>query len=482
MQQLSSLDAFFLHGETEEAGTEVGLVSIYDQSTAPGGAVRLRDIVAHVEDRLHTSPVFRRRMVRTPLDLDNPYWIEDEHFDIEFHIRHIRLPDPGDWRQLHILVAKIHARRIDLTKPAWEMWVIEGLDRLDGVAPGSFAIFYRFHHTAIDGHSGRDIISGLHDLEPTPAPTRRPDTWSPERRPGGLELLARAGVNNLVLAPARLGAQLVSRSPKLAKPAWRQLADLRSGAASARPSGFERTRFNCEVSPHRVLDHQVFSLAQIKEIRRAVDGATINDVVVSVIGGGVRKYLAMKGEAPRSPLTTGIPVDSRPGEDSAAGGNHIIINTVPLAADVDDPLERLARVQQSTASMKAKGAVAARELVAVAEQAPAALFGWGIKAAIQAGIGVGGNRMPAFNTLLTNVPGPQAPIYFHGARATRMFGVGTVAHGLAVLFVIFSYAGEVTISVIGCRDALPDPAVLTECVAESYAELAAATSRADVGD
>ncbi|MCW3039404.1 MAG: hypothetical protein JWM31_1309, partial [Solirubrobacterales bacterium] len=161
MKQLNAHDAMFAHFDNENWAAHGGIVGIYDPSTAPGGEVRFRDILAHLERRLPSSPVFRRRLVRVPLDLDHPYWVEDEHFDLEFHVRHVRLPEPGDWRQLCIQIARITSRPLDMNRPPWEMWVIEGLDHVEGVPAGSYAIFTKLHHVAVDGHSMLDIISAI---------------------------------------------------------------------------------------------------------------------------------------------------------------------------------------------------------------------------------------------------------------------------------------------------------------------------------
>ena len=166
MHQLSGLDAPFINVETKSAPTHISSLSIYDQSTAPGGLVTFKGILSNIESRLHLADCFRRRLVEVPLGVDHPYWIEDPDFDPEFHVRHIALPKPGDWRQLCIQVARLHARPLDRGKPLWEMYVIEGLDGVEGMPPGSFALFTKVHHAAIDGVSGVEITAALHDLTP----------------------------------------------------------------------------------------------------------------------------------------------------------------------------------------------------------------------------------------------------------------------------------------------------------------------------
>ena len=171
MQQLTGMDAAFLYAETPRAHMAGGGISIYDPSTAPGGKVTFKGILNHVEQRLHEARVFRQRLVRVPFDLDHPYWIEDPDFDLEFHIRHIALPEPGDWRQLCIQVARLISRPLDLDRPLWEMYVVEGLDNVDGVPKGSFAVISKIHHAAIDGMSGMEMTSAIHDDEPVGRPS-----------------------------------------------------------------------------------------------------------------------------------------------------------------------------------------------------------------------------------------------------------------------------------------------------------------------
>jgi len=247
-----------------------------------------------------------------------------------------------------------------------------------------------------------------------------------------------------------------------------------TGERSLRPAPFHRTRFNGPVCPHRVVDHRSYPLEDIKHMRKLVDGATVNDVILSIVGGALRKYLAEKGETPDAPLLACVPVDMR-AEQTSTEGNEINLRTASLAADVEDPVERLGRVHASTAAMKSNGAVGARALTELSERFPGALFAWGLKAATAAQVGFG-SRRPLFNTVVTNVPGPPVPLYMNGARLTRMFGVTAVYNGVALMFAALSYAGEVTVSLFGCRQALPDPERLAACVDEAYAELARAAA------
>jgi WS/DGAT/MGAT family acyltransferase len=474
MQQLNAHDAMFVHFDNEDWAAHGGMVAIYDPTTAPGGAVRFKDILAHLERRLERSPIFRRRLVRVPLDLDHPYWVEDEHFDLEFHVRHIRLPEPADLRQLKITVARLASRPLDLNRPLWEMYVIEGLDNVEGAPAGSYAIFTKLHHAAVDGHSMRDILSGVHDLTPEVHDEPSSDEWAPERRPAARWLLQRAALNNLIRSPlltARAAAGLVPSAGVLSRAALGR-SDRRSG--SLVPPRVPRTRFQAEVTPHRVLDGRAFPLDEIKRIRKLADGATVNDVIISIVGGGVRRYLESKGETSAEALICGAPVDLRKGEESVAG-NDIAFLAVALGSEIADPVQRLRRVHESTAGAKQmQKAVGARELSELSASFPGALSSWGFKTLAATSL-LFGNRRPLFNVGVSNVPGPQVPLYMNGAQAVRFFGVAPIFDGTALVFGVFSYRGEIDVSFVSCRRVVPDPAYLAECLQASYDDLLAVT-------
>src|SRR3954470_23402431 len=474
MQQLNAHDAMFVHFDNEDWAAHGGMVAIYDPSTAPGGKVRFKDVLAHLERRLPRSPIFRRRLVRVPLDLDHPYWVEDENFDLEFHVRHTRLPEPADWRQLCITVARLDSRPLDLSRPLWEMYVIEGLDNVDGVPPGSYAVFTKLHHAAVDGHSMRDIISGIHDLTPDVANSPAGvDDWSPEPRPSATTLLCNAVVNNFLRAPLRTGRAGVRMLPSAGVFAQALLGRRPEGSGSLIPPSVTRTRFQAELTPHRVMDGCVFSLDDVKRMRSLVDGATVNDVIVAIVGGGVRRYLEAKGEAPNDSLTCGAPVDLRKGEDSL-GGNDIAFLAISLGADIADPVERLRIVRRSTAGAKEmQQAVGARELSELSASFPGALSSWAFKALASTSM-LFGNRRPLFNVGVSNVPGPQEPLYMNGARAVRIFGVAPIFDGTALVFGVFSYRGAIEVTFVSCRRVVPDPAFLAECVQSSYDDFLAA--------
>ena len=258
-------DAAFLYSDTTHSNANVTLLHIYNQSTAPGGTVRFKSILAHIASRLDRLPILRRKLQRVPLDLDYPYWVDDEHFDLEYHVRHIALPKPGDWRQFCIQASRIHARPLDLDRPLWEIYVIEGLDGFLDLPVGSFALLTKMHHAAIDVENGSEITMLLHDLDATPAANPPPAPWFAERPPGVLRMVRR-GVGSQHGRRCPPGRARWAARVRRAAPAALTLA----GDLLLRPHKLPATRFNSVVSPHRVFETRRFTLDEFKTIRSAV--------------------------------------------------------------------------------------------------------------------------------------------------------------------------------------------------------------------
>lgn len=470
MQQLSGLDASFIYSDTAKAPQHIFTCLIYDPSTAPGGAVTFKAILEHYRSRLHTSRVFRQKLVRVPLGLDHPYWVDDDDFDLEYHVRHIALPRPGDWRQLCIQLARLQSRPLDPARPLWEATVIEGLDNVEGIPPGSFAVMQKIHHAAIDGVTSLEIMSSVHDRTPdtvTPGPAT---DWRPERAPTTAALLARAATNSAV-RPARF-ARLIGRQV----PGGNRLQDqqLRQRLQIPRMVAAPRTRFSGAVSPHRVIDARRYDLDEIKRVKAAVPGATVNDAVIAIVGGGLRRYLDSKGELPSTTMRVMVPISTRTAEQAGTAGNQVSVMVADLGTDVADARGRLVAVHESTAASKAASeAVDATVLTGLAEMMPGGLAILGARLASQFETATG--TSPIVNTVVSNVPGPQTPLYFAGARLVTFFGGAAVVDGMGLLHGVTSYCGEVIISIVSDRELLPDPAFYAECLDTSHAELVAAT-------
>jgi len=469
MQQLSGQDASFIYSEQPHAPTHITSIGIYDQSTAPGGRVTFKGILGELEPRLHLARAFRQKLVRVPNDLDHPWWVEDANFDLEYHVRHIALPDPGDWRQFCIQVARLHARPLDLSRPLWEMYVVEGLDAIEGVPEGAFSVVIKIHHAAVDGKSGVEMTTAMHTQTPALEVPDPPDVpWQPDDDPSPFELLGRAGMNAWTIPGRglRLATKLVPGAARVVQVQRRQ-GD--AAAIAAAPA----CRFNGPVSPHRVIDACFFDFADLKPMRELVPGATVNDVALSVIGGGLRQYLLDAGELPDAPLRAMTPVSVRTDSEQGSLGNQVSAMIVSLATDIEDPVERLRAVHaSSTASKEITQAVGARNLTELSQLAPGALIGLGTRLAGQFSRR---GMASAVNTVVTNVPGPRQPLYFAGAQLLRMFGAGPVVDGMGLINIVTSYTDQFVLSFTGDREIMPDPAHYAACIDAGFDELAAAT-------
>ena len=462
LRQLGESDAAFIYSDTEHANSNVTLLHIYDQTTAPGGVVRFKQILAHLENRLSQLPVFRQKILRVPLDLDYPYWVEDENFDIEYHVRHIALPKPGDWRQFCIQASRIHARPLDLQRPLWEMYVIEGLDSFLDLPVGSFAVLLKVHHAAVDVAHDHELTRLLHDLTPNPPPDPPPRPWFAHSPPGTLALMWRAGFHAASF-PLRLvgsvsqGVGLMALSLKtLAGEFWR------------RPHDFPATRFNTVVSAHRVFETRRFALEDYKRIQTLVAGATRNDVVLAVCAGGLRRYLELQCELPDESLLAAAPIAVQ--TDKGSGGAGFSWVRVSLHTDEPDALKRLQAIHDVTSSTDVVNkAVNARGLTDLASQAPALAIAATSKMMRAASARLG-DWTPLANCSITNVQGPQTALYLRGARLTYLSALMPIADGMGLVFSVTSYNAMLVISFTACYEQLPDPEVLAQCLRDSFQE------------
>ena len=474
MRQLQGMDASFVAMETRNSPMHIGSLLIYNPETAPGGFVRFKDILRHFESRIQLSKTVRQRLVRVPFDLDYPYWIEDAEFDLEYHVRHVALPRPGDWRQLCIQAARIFARPLDLGRPPWEFTIIEGLDNVPGIAPGSFAMVTKVHHSAIDGMSGIDLLDALHTLEAHTPPPNEPDSWKPEEVPNPLALLAK-GWLNAVINPAKQIEAFARAVPGLAR-TIRGIAakDFNVSGEMIAP----RSRFNAVISSNRVVEGRSVALADIKAIRVLAPGCKVNDVFLAIIGGAMRKYLLAKNDLPEKTLTAMAPISVRSGQEKGDMGNQVAAMIAPLGTHIADPAERLRYVHSQTVNSKAMtDAIGARNMTEISKVSPALFMALGAQLYTRLGLA---NRVgPPFTTVVTNVPGPPVPIYSTGARLESMMGLLCLSDGLGLGHVVQSYVKEATIAFTACRKLLPDPEFYSQCIQDSFDELLAAARAAE---
>jgi WS/DGAT/MGAT family acyltransferase len=463
MRQLQGEDARFLYGDTGNANANITLVYIYDPSTSPEGRVRFKGLLKHIESRLHLSPIFRQKLLRVPMELDYPYWIEDERFDLEYHVRHIALPKPGDWRQFCIQASRIHARPLDLTRPLWELYLVEELDSFIDLPKDSFAILAKIHHAAINISRGAEITTLLHDTLPHPPEATPPEPWFPESPPGSLSLLARAACHNAI-QPFMIAAPLTRVLRDIGPAVLGTLGDL-----VLHPERFPITRFNAEISPHRVFETRRFTLDEFKLIRGLVPEATINDAVLAVCGGGLRRYLLAHEELPGPSLVSIAPVSIRSAEPGSTRPEFNMLR-VPLGTQIEDPVQRLRSIRDYTSSAEGiDEAVGAKELTDVTKHAPAATLALTAKLLSGATQGLG-RRAPLASCTITNVPGPSVPLYLNSARMRYFSAIMPVSDGMGLVFAVTSYDGQVIISPTACRDQIPDPEFFATCIRESFQE------------
>ena len=468
MQQLNAQDASFLYQDTPATPMHVGSLAILDPSTSSYGPLTLEMITAFYEERLHLMPTARRRIVAVPFGLDHPYWIEDAHFDLEYHLREVGLPAPHDWRALHTLAARILSRPLDMRRPPWEAYLVHGLDHLQGIPEGCMGLLFKTHHCAVDGASSVEMALALADLTPEMAPVPPPsEPWRPEVEPSEAELLMRSW-SNALLRPLEL-PQLLANSLRTT-PALPEVLrqDLPTRAIAP------KTRFNAPVTARRVLGFERLPLDEVRAMKNEVAGATVNDVALAICGGALREYLEAKIELPQESLLAMAPISVRkPGADFAQG-NAVAAMFVTIGTHLEDPLERLRHVQRSTAAAKQMAdAVGADQMLRYNEFVPAAVSNLAQRLTME--FARANQAAPAFNCSITNVPGPQAPLYTLGCRTVTTIGFGPITHNMGLIIPISSYCGEFTISFTSCREMVPDPDFFMACIRASFAKTRTAT-------
>jgi len=456
MQRLSGMDALFVH---QEAGTpmHISVVLIYGPPKADGRSVSFGAIYETFVYRLHASPVFRRKLVTSPSQLDYPYWAEDAEFDLREHLYRVALAKPGDWQQLCTTMGAIHAQGLNMTRPLWEAHVIENLDSIRDLPRGSLAILLKMHHAAIDGLLAAQTIFAIHDLNPVFAEPFAQDDWQGETIPDAWGLATETYIRNM-----KTPTVLVESTAKLGS------ATSSVGINDKTPSR-QRTRFNDDIESDRVVDGVRFDMTDIKAIRDVVDGASINDVIASIIGGALRSYLANIGELPEHSLMAGTPISEHTGDETS----EVSAVALTLCTDVADPLERVQAVHQAAINSKGyKRAVGDRNLSDLSQDLPTRVGALGSRA-ISAALVIPSVPVP-FHTVISNVPGPQVPIYMSGAQLHSLLGLGPLVDDMGLFHAVTSCAGFIDITSVSCKEMMPDIGRYAHCLQQSFEELRSA--------
>jgi diacylglycerol O-acyltransferase len=468
MQRLTGLDATFLYLETPANHMHVASTAIFDPTTVPGGYSfdKVRDLV---EERLPLLPPFRRRLVEVPFQLHHPLWIEDPDFDLDYHLRRAALPAPGGIAELAEFAAEVHSRPLDRRRPLWEMYVVEGLEN------GMIATVTKTHHAAIDGVSGAELTVNLLDLqpEPTPVDAELQAQWKPDREPSDVELVAYA-VNSLVRQPVRL----VKAARRTVELAWGLRTRNRQPGVNPPPAPFSapRTSLNTSITPHRRLAFTQVALDDVKQIKNAL-GGTVNDVVLALCSGALRSYLADNGEHPDKSLIAMVPVSVRTEEQKGTMGNRVSSMLVSLATDVADPVERLHTISQGTTHAKdQEKAIGAEFLTDWTEFAAPAVAARAAR--LYSSMRLADRHNPFFNVTISNVPGPNFPLYSAGSRMLAMYPMGPIAEGGALNITVMSYMGQMFFGLVACREAVPEVWNVAHAVNDAAEELMKAANRA----
>ncbi len=475
MRQLTSLDAQFLALESARQTGHVGGLAILDPSTAPGGSLGVADIQALLEQRLALLPPFRWRLAEVPLGLDYPYWIDDPDFDLHFHVRELALPSPGSHEQLSDQVARIVARPLDRSRPLWELYLIHGLES------GNVAMLTKIHHALIDGLSGAEIMGLLLDLSPEgrelPDP---PEPGKPDERPGQIEMLGR-GLMGLPRYPLRMLKALPGTVPNVDEvpaifggiPGAGTVGRI-AGRVQGVVSGDGRrgrntlqapkTSFNGRISPHRRFAFGQIPLEDVKEVKRA-RGVTVNDVVVAMCAGAVRRWLVKHDDLPDEPLVAQIPVSVRTDEQAGTYGNRIMLMSAPLYTDEPDPVKRLEATHDAMLDMKDRHKALPADLLQGAnELIPPAVFSRAARLTFRLSTSRPGR--PAWNLVISNVPGPQFPLYCAGARLVANYPVSVITDGMGLNITVMSYDGHLDFGIVADRDLIPDVDLMLGWLAE----------------
>lgn len=473
--QVDSEDANFLFLEKTESPTHISLLYLYDQSALDDGVVRFTQIRQHIANRLNSAPVFRQKIRETPVNIDFPYWEDDREFDLDFHVRHLGLPKPGDWRQFCIQISRLHSRSLDLSRPLWELYVIEGLDNVEGCPPNSFALFLKVHHGAMDEFTAQELMQSLH--------LRTPDARQHERSqqkvahldavaPSAMQMIAMGLVNN-TLRSARLAVQLAANWSTLGRIAAGLTIRLARRAVDGESvTGTPTTRFAAPLTQSRVFDGGFYSLGLMQRYAAEVPGATVNHAVLAICGEAMRAYLQGVGELSEEPLQAMLAVNVRNAGAHALIGNHIAVSQVALHTDLDYPVQRLQAIVATNPELNniELDEITSFKLRSLYENLPAPLMAWlGRNANSQNSVQRG--MLSAANCGVTDMTGSDKPLYLMGARLIGFTGIPPLFSGCGLMFTSSTYCDRIGLTFVSDKTKVPDPRVMRACLDAAVARI-----------
>jgi WS/DGAT/MGAT family acyltransferase len=457
--RLSALDSSFLHLENAGARLHVASVTVFDGPTPP-----YDELLAHIEGRLHLVPRFRQRLAEVPLQQGRPVWVDDPHFNLRYHLRHAGLPAPGGEEQLKVLSGRVFAQRLDRTKPLWEMLLV------DGLAGGAFALVTKSHHALVDGILGVDITTVLFDAAPGAAPPPAPRrAWTARPLPTSAQLLSDALVERAT-RPRELvrSARALVRAPRQVVRHARDGLQAMGALAFAGLSPAPATPLNVQTGPHRRYTWVDAELDDLRAVKDAL-GGTVNDAVLAVVAGALGRFLRHRGVDTRDlVLKALVPVSVRAEPEQGALSNEVAPMWAPLPVGIEDPVAQFAAIRDAVAAQQeSHPAVDARTLTELAGFASPTIMSQAAR--LQ-------QRQRAFNLVVTNVPGPQVPLYLLGRRLRALYPVIPLARRQALGIAVMSYDGRLGFGLLADYDALPDLDVLTDALRVSVDALATGAS------
>jgi WS/DGAT/MGAT family acyltransferase len=465
VQRLTGLDAAFLSLETPSNHMHVMAVAVLDPSDTPGGfdATTLKRVV---ESRLDRLAPFRRRMVNVPFGLHHPLWVEDPAFDIDYHVRQVAVTSPGGPQELAALTGEIAGWQLDRARPLWQMYVAEGLEH------GHVAVIAKVHHAVLDGASGVEVLAHLVDLEPVPAGSAATaeSEWRPDRVPTDVEMIT-SSVLSLVRQPLRMARALKHLAESLVRLGTRMRTEtVHAGVPFTAP----RLPWNVMITPHRKVAFTTFAFDDVQTVKDAF-GATVNDVLLAVLSGAFRRYLESRDELPDKPLVAVIPTSVRSAIDESYG-NRVSAMFTRLATDVPDPGERIAAVREVMSGAKqVHSDIGGNTLEEWAEVAAPALLAGGAR--LYSRLRLADRHAPIHNLVVSNVPGPQFPLYLGGARLVSLFPMGPIFDGAGLNVTVMSYRDHVDVGFMACRETVPDLWRLARDVGDAMEELKKAAAQ-----
>src|SRR3954464_109232 len=455
MDRLSAIDASFLTQEKESSHMHVGAVMVFE-----GPPPSYDEFVEQVESRMHLVPRYRQKLAFPRFEMGRPMWVDDPSFNLEYHVRHTALPKPGATDQLRKLAARIFSQRLDRSKPLWETWLVQGLE------DNRFALISKTHHSMVDGVAGVDLASVLFDLSPVPSKVD-PEPWTPHPEPTDAELVAE-GVKGVVKRPFSLasGAIKAAQSPGRTISTVRESTEALGEVVWAGLNPAPDVPLNVPIGPHRRLENMRATLDDFKTVKRTF-GGTVNDVVLAVVAGAIRRWLHSRGVRTEGmELRALVPMSIRSEEEMGAGGNRIAAMRGPLPVYVDEPVERLRVVRESMSGVKdSKQALGAEVIAGLQDFAPPTLLAQASRLNFSTRL---------FNLIVTNVPGPQFPLYLLGRELEELIPVAFLPENHALAIAIMSYNGTVDFGLLADYDSMEDINILGDGINEALDELLAA--------